>query len=123
MRGGEKDLCIHVSLQGRILCDQFLIRYVSSCQILDYWQNRPAVTTSIAYGTVTEAKKQAYAAYKQAKKQSPDTVEGWKKELNRIDKMQEKLKKAIQRLEFACNEPYPFSDYFYWSGFTCQGLR
>jgi CHAT domain-containing protein/tetratricopeptide (TPR) repeat protein len=70
-----------------------------------------------------EAKKQAHAAYKQARKQSLDTVDDWKKELNRIDKTQEKLEKAIQRLNSACKELFPFSDYFYWSAFTCQGLR
>jgi CHAT domain-containing protein len=70
-----------------------------------------------------ETKKQAHVAYKQARKESPDTVTYWKKELNRIDKTQEKLEKAIQRLNSACKEPFPFSDYFYWSAFTCQGLR
>jgi CHAT domain-containing protein len=72
---------------------------------------------------IIEAKKQAYAAYKQAKKQSLDTVDHWKKEQNRIEKHKEKVEKAIRRLELACKEPFPFSHSFYWSAFTCQGLR
>jgi CHAT domain-containing protein len=72
---------------------------------------------------IIEAQKQVYTAYKQAKKQSLNTRDDWNKELKRIEKIREKLEAAINRLELACKEPFPFSDYFYWSGFTCQGLR
>ncbi|HEY9652185.1 MAG TPA: hypothetical protein V6C95_16095 [Coleofasciculaceae cyanobacterium] len=56
-------------------------------------------------------------ARKQAKKQfQQDAVDYWKKQYNQVNK-------AKQRLESACKERFPFSDYFYWAAFTCQGLR
>jgi CHAT domain-containing protein len=52
-----------------------------------------------------------------------DTEDYWQNEYDRISETLEKVEGAIKRLDCVCKEAFPFSDYFYWSAFTCQGLR
>jgi CHAT domain-containing protein len=67
--------------------------------------------------------KLAYAALKKAKKDSPDAVEELQKEYSRCYKRKDRVERTQSQLKSACAEEFPFSDLFYWSAFTCQGLR
>jgi CHAT domain-containing protein len=67
--------------------------------------------------------KLAYAALKKAKKESPDAVEELQKEYSRCYNRKDRVKRTQSQLKSACAEGFPFSDFFYWSAFTCQGLR
>jgi CHAT domain-containing protein len=67
--------------------------------------------------------KRASDALKKARKESPDAVEELQKEYSRCHKNKQNVEKTQRQLEKACTEEFPFSDFFYWSAFTCQGLR
>ncbi|WP_017716261.1 CHAT domain-containing protein [Kamptonema formosum] len=70
-----------------------------------------------------EELERASAAYDKAKKESPEAVEELQKEYDRCYDKQQKVEITQSQLETACTEEFPFSDFFYWSAFTCQGLR
>ncbi len=71
----------------------------------------------------TEELKQAYAALKQARKQSLDTVKFWQKEYLFFEKKRDRLEVSERCLERACKQDFPFSNSFYWAAFICQGVR
>ncbi len=54
-KGGDSSSYSLLPTPYSLLGDQFLIRYVPSCQILEYCRNRPPVTTPTEYGTVEDA--------------------------------------------------------------------
>ncbi|MGC1393646.1 MAG: CHAT domain-containing protein, partial [Coleofasciculaceae cyanobacterium] len=69
---------------------------------------------------IEAALEQADSALDEATAETEDYLQ---KEYDRIGETLEILEKIVKRLDYACQEPLPFSDYFYWSAFTCQGLR
>lgn len=39
------------------------------------------------------------------------------------EEIQHRANDGRKSLDDACKKYFPFSDLYYWSGFTCQGLR